>query len=191
MAEVRVAAVVEATEAEGPGTRLALWVQGCSLRCPGCCNPHMFDPAGGRSVPVAEILERVARARPAIEGITLLGGEPFEQAAALAEVARGARALGLSVATFTGHALEELTAMPDPAVRDLLDATDLLVDGRYQRDRPERERRWAGSSNQRFHFLTGRYAPGTERPRPGEALRTVELRIAPEGTVFANGWPEL
>lgn len=189
MEPIRVAAVVEVTEAEGPGARFALWVQGCSLRCPGCCNPHMLAREGGREVPVPEILGALARVRGRIEGLTLLGGEPFEQAGALARLARGARAMGLSVATFTGYTLEELRARADPGVAGLLDATDLLVDGRYDRSRPERERRWAGSANQRFHFLSGRYRPGVERA--GGPLRTVEVRIGPDGRVFANGWPEM
>jgi anaerobic ribonucleoside-triphosphate reductase activating protein len=188
--DIRIAAMVDLTEAEGPGARFALWVQGCSLRCPGCCNPHMFAARGGRSLPVEEVLAAAARVRPAIEGLTLLGGEPFEQAGPLGELARGAQALGLSVVTFTGYALEELRAMLDPGVPALLSATDILVDGRYQPHLPERERRWAGSSNQRFHFLTSRYQPGIERIAPGEAERTVELRFGPDGSLFANGWPE-
>ncbi len=191
MGTIRIAAVVEVTEAEGPGARYALWAQGCSHRCPGCCNPRMFDPRGGRPVGVPDVLAAIAAVRGRIEGVTLLGGEPFDQAAPLAEVARGARALGLSVMTFSGYTREELEAHPAPGVRELLEATDLLVDGRYDASRPERERRWVGSANQRFHFLTDRYAPGVERIRPDEPERTVELRISPSGTVFANGWPEV
>ena len=140
---------------------------------------------------VPDVLAAIARVRGRIEGVTLLGGEPFDQAAGLAEVARGARTLGLSVMTFSGYTREELEAHPAPGVRELLEATDLLVDGRYDASRPERERRWVGSANQRFHFLTSRYAPGIERIHPDEPERTVELRIAPSGTVFANGWPEV
>ena len=45
--QLRVGQRVESTEAEGPGTRFALWTQGCTLRCPGCCNPHLFADRGG------------------------------------------------------------------------------------------------------------------------------------------------
>lgn len=78
----------------------------------------------------------------------------------------------------------------EPGVAALLAATDLLVDGRYDRERPERERHWVGSANQRFHFLTDRYRPGIERIRPGEPETTVELRIGGDGRVRMNGWPE-
>ncbi|HGG57662.1 MAG TPA: 4Fe-4S cluster-binding domain-containing protein, partial [Nannocystis exedens] len=45
---LQIAHIVAITEAEGPGRRFALWVQGCSLHCPGCCNPELFAAAGGQ-----------------------------------------------------------------------------------------------------------------------------------------------
>lgn len=185
---VRVGARVPVTEVEGPGARFALWVQGCSIRCPGCCNPHLFA-GGGEPVAVEALLDEVRAALPSIEGLTLLGGEPFEQAPALARLAAGARAHGLSVMTFTGYTLEGLRARRDAGTEALLAATDLLVDGPYLERRPERCRRWAGSENQRFHYLTSRYTPGIETPGPGEPLRGVEVRVAADGRVRLNGWP--
>jgi anaerobic ribonucleoside-triphosphate reductase activating protein len=186
---VRVGARVPVTRVEGPGARYALWVQGCSIRCPGCCNPHLFDAAAGEAVAASTLLAEIGGARPAIEGVTFLGGEPFEQAAALARVAAGARALGLSVMVFSGYTLEELRARGDAGVAALLGATDVLVDGRYEAARPERSRLWVGSANQRFHYLTDRYGPDIERPSPGAPLREVEVRIGTDGRILANGWP--
>lgn len=188
---LRIGATASATECEGPGRRYALWVQGCRIRCAGCCNPQFFAARGGRSAPPAEIVEELRRGGNSIEGITLLGGEPFDQAAALAEVARGARELGLSVLTFTGYTLEELRARGNAGVDALLAASDVLVDGPYDASRPEPVRRWAGSTNQRFHFLTERYAPGIEYPRTGEARSGIEIEIAPDGAIRLRGWPAL
>jgi anaerobic ribonucleoside-triphosphate reductase activating protein len=177
------------TRAEGPGARFAIWAQGCSIRCPGCCNPHLFESDGGEVLRVDELLAKVRAARDRIEGVTLLGGEPFEQARAFASLARGVRALGLSVIAFSGFTREELAARSD--ARELIDALDVLVDGRYRASSAERQRRWVGSTNQRFHYLTDRYGPDIERPTGGEPLRTVEIAIAPDGRVRANGWPAL
>jgi anaerobic ribonucleoside-triphosphate reductase activating protein len=190
MTPIQVAAIVEVTEAEGPGARFAVWVQGCSIRCPGCCNPHMFDPAGGRPVEAEGLLARLDGVAGRVEGVTLLGGEPFEQAAALAPFARGVRERGLSVAAFTGHLLDDLRAGRVPGAEALLAEIDLLVDGPYRPDLPETARRWAGSGNQRFHFLTDRYEPGVERIGPGTPERTVELRLGPDGRLERSGWPE-
>jgi anaerobic ribonucleoside-triphosphate reductase activating protein len=192
-AALRVGARVAVTRAEGPGARFALWLQGCSIRCPGCCNPHLFDDKGGSLVERAALLAEVVAVRGEIEGVTLLGGEPFEQAESLAPFARGARELGLSVMTFSGYTLEELRtqAASRTAFFDLLAVTDVLVDGRYAASRPEQDRRWAGSANQRFHYLTDRYTPCIEHPAPDEPLRAMEIRIGADGRVTANGWPAL
>ena len=70
-------------------------------------------------------------------------------------------------------------------------AAAVLVDGRYEAARPETERLWAGSTNQRFHYLTDRYTAAIERPAPGEALRSVEIRLTADGRLSLNGWPAL
>jgi anaerobic ribonucleoside-triphosphate reductase activating protein len=186
---LRVARWVPVTEAEGPGRRFALWLQGCPIRCPGCCNPDLWDPAGGREVEVAVLARALAEVRGEVEGLTLVGGEPFAQAGGAACLARAARDLGLSVAVFTGHLREELEQRPDPGTAALLAATDLLVDGPYDPALPERGRRWVGSRNQRFHRLTGRYPPGLELVRLGEPAETVELHLGADGSVLRSGWP--
>lgn len=190
MAPIRIAAVVPVTEAEGPGARFAVWVQGCAIRCPGCCNPHMFDAEGGEAVEPEDLLARLDEVRGRVEGITLLGGEPFEQAAALVPFVRGARERGSSVVAFSGYRIEELRRDRPPGARELLDAVDLLVDGPFVTSLPGSRRRWAGSDNQDFHFLTDRYSPGVEVISAGEPERTVELRLGADGWVERSGWPE-
>lgn len=186
---VRVAQIVDDTEAEGPGRRLALWVQGCDLGCPGCCNPEMFDFAGGEAMTVEALVARVEDARRAgdIEGISLLGGEPFAQAAPLARLAAAARTSGLTVMVYSGYTLAELraAAASRPGVTALLAACDLLVDGRYVREEPETRRRWIGSRNQLLHVFGDRQDAAD--PRLGDA-NTVEIRLA-GGELRVNGWP--
>jgi anaerobic ribonucleoside-triphosphate reductase activating protein len=186
---LRVAARVPVTRAEGPGARYALWLQGCSIRCPGCCNPHFFDPSGGVSVEPAALVSEIAAVRAEVEGVTLLGGEPIDQAEAVAVLLQGVRDLGLSVMVFTGFTLAELRDRRSASVDGVLALVDVLVDGRYEASRPETHRLWVGSTNQRFHYLTSRYGPAIERPAAGEALRTVEVRVGVDGRWSANGWP--
>lgn len=182
--QLRVAQTVPDTEAEGPGRRFALWVQGCTLACPGCCNPEMFAARGGELLDTSALAARIV-ATPGIEGLSVLGGEPFQQAEAVAELAAAVRAAGLSVMVYSGYTLAELRALPGPGPAGLLAETDLLVDGRYVRELPEPRRRWLGSSNQQLHFLTGRYRP--EDPRFSQP-NTVELRLV-GGQLTVNGWP--
>ncbi len=190
MTSLRVGARLWPTAAEGPGERYALWLQGCSLRCPGCCNPHLFDPAGGESVHVATLLREVVGARAEIDGVSVLGGEPFDQAQALSPFVRGVRERGLGVIVFTGFSLLELQERTDPAVRDVLMATDLLIDGRFDAARPETRRRWVGSANQRFHYLSGRYSATIELGAGGRNEQRLEVRIDLAGRVQVNGWPD-
>jgi anaerobic ribonucleoside-triphosphate reductase activating protein len=107
-----VAQIIPVTQAEGPGNRFALWFQGCPLRCPGCCNPEMLAFSGGEALLLRDVLDqlRAAQAEHAIEGITLLGGEPTAHAAGAARLARAAQTFGLSVMVFTGFTLEALRA---------------------------------------------------------------------------------
>lgn len=180
---VRIAQVVTCTEAEGPGRRFAVWFQGCPLRCPGCCNPEFLSFEGGESRPTTDMAGEMARARDdsGVEGITLLGGEPFAHAGASA-LAEAAHTLGLSVMVFSGYTLDQLRRRSDAA--DLLARTDILVDGPYLRDQPDTERRWVGSRNQDVHFLTGRYRLDDQwRKR-----NTLEIRVR-GGEVVVNGFP--
>ncbi|MEU4625342.1 4Fe-4S cluster-binding domain-containing protein [Actinoplanes sp. NPDC023801] len=59
---VRVARFLERTTAEGPGERTAIWVQGCSIRCPGCFNPHLFGSRGGTLTSPDDLVRRVLAA---------------------------------------------------------------------------------------------------------------------------------
>lgn len=157
-----------------------MWVQGCSIRCRGCINPHLFSDRGGAWTAPDGI---VAGARAAgDEGLTLLGGEPFDQAEALAELASLARRNGLGVICFTGFTMEEAGRKPGGA--ELMAQVDLLVDGPYVADRPETERALVGSSNQRFIHLTERYR-GYD---PQRTRNRIELRISSRGETDVAGF---
>lgn len=187
MTHLSVAQIVPVTEAEGPGRRFALWFQGCPLRCPGCCNPEMLAFAGGSSLPIADLIAPMRRAQDehAIEGVTLLGGEPFAHAEGATRLAEAAQGLDLSVMIFTGYLLEELRRHSDSAVAALLARTDILVDGPYMQTLPETQRRWIGSANQRVHFLSDRADPHDPRWR---MPNTLEIRLQ-DGALTINGFP--
>jgi anaerobic ribonucleoside-triphosphate reductase activating protein len=180
-----VAQIVPVTEAEGPGVRFALWFQGCPLRCPGCCNPEMLPFSGGTPTSVAAVLAQIDQARThGVEGITLLGGEPLAHASGASILAREVQARGLSVMIFSGFIFEEVQQQADPAVRELLMHTDILVDGPYERDKPDHLRRWIGSTNQRIHFLTPRY----QYDERWNKSNTLEIRLK-DGELTVNGFP--
>jgi anaerobic ribonucleoside-triphosphate reductase activating protein len=183
---MQIAQVAPCTEAEGPGKRFAIWFQGCPLRCPGCCNPEFLPFRGGQSIAVREMAERIALSREenGIEGVTFLGGEPFAHAGLAAVLARLIRDQGFSVMVFSGYTIEQLQSRPEPEVAELIALTDILVDGPYDRDRPDFERRWIGSTNQRIHFLSDRYSFDGEWRRKN----TLEIRVK-GSEISVNGFP--
>lgn len=136
-----------------------------------------------------EVLKWILKAKDLhmIEGVTFLGGEPMLQAKGLAEVAKSVKEAGLSVMVFTGYLIEELQDLGFVGVHELLANTDILVDGPFIESCLERVRNWAGSENQRFHFLTDRYSSGNEYdPRFPYGF---EIRIGLDGKIGLNGWP--
>jgi len=147
----------------------------------------MLPVRGGRPVPMRRLLGAIERAaeQHGIEGVTLVGGEPFAQAAGAAALAEGVQRRGLSVIVFTGYTLEELGAMGDRAADELLRHADVLVDGPYVQDMPETRRRWIGSANQRVHFLTDRYRPGDPC---WQLPNSLEIRLR-GGELSVSGFP--
>ena len=136
--------------ADGPGLRCVVFVQGCPHHCPGCQNPQTWPFEGGEEVSVEEV-ERRIRATVVDTGVTFSGGEPFTQAAALADLAERLRP-DYDLASFTGYTWEGLMARAktDPDVIRLLKQLDVLVDGPFVQALRDRNLLFRGSGNQRL-----------------------------------------
>lgn len=154
---IEVHSYIPCSRAEGPGLRFALWVQGCSIRCEGCANSHMWDRGKGQLMSVTDLLHVIEAAND-IEGVTIVGGEPFDQAKPLALLARRVKERGLGVVVFTGYTYELLHHKSRPDHLALLKSTDLLIDGPFIKEMATLDLPWVGSSNQRYIRLTDRYA---------------------------------
>lgn len=178
--KLRIFNIIKNTRVEGPGIRYCIWVQGCSRHCKGCQAVHTWSHSGGKLIEVKEIIADIA-AQKYIEGVTFLGGEPFEQPEALGIIAENVRKAGLSVLCFTGALIEDLRL--NPINRKLLDNIDLLIDGEFVIDKVDYSRPWCGSSNQRYHFLTNRYNDEIF----AKYKNKVEVNISKSGVIFMNG----
>lgn len=178
--KLRVFKILKQTRVEGPETRYCIWTQGCSRHCKGCQAVHTWSHSGGKLIDVNEIIQDIKK-QVGIEGVTFLGGEPFEQAEALGIIAEKVKGFGLGVLCFSGGYLEELTQ--NPINKKLLDNIDLLIDGPFEHDKVDYSRPWCGSSNQRYHFLTNRY----DEKIFEKYKNKVEVNISKNGVVFMNG----
>lgn len=145
---LRIFGLVPDTIVDGPGLRLAVFVQGCSHRCPGCHNPGSHDPSGGAETPVTDIAAKF-RNNPLWKGITLTGGEPMEQAAGCLALLKALPA-GLSVWLYSGYTFEEMLAGGDAERIALLKACDVLVDGQFRLAERSLSLPFRGSRNQRL-----------------------------------------
>lgn len=141
------------TRALGPGLRYVVWVQGCPFRCPHCETPEGRSFSPNILINVNELAQDIIK-RPEIDGITISGGEPMEQAGLLADLL-GVVLAGrpeLNVISYTGYQIEQLKT--DDALR-FISHLDVLIDGQYIHEKND-NRGLRGSSNQRVHFLTDR-----------------------------------
>jgi anaerobic ribonucleoside-triphosphate reductase activating protein len=167
---VNVAATCTATRALGPSLRAVVWVQGCPFHCPGCIAPDWI-PLRPAQLQTVQSLTETLLSNPDIEGITISGGEPMLQAAALARLCLSLRARKeLNIICFTGFRYEQLLQTPPgPGVDDFLGMIDMLIDSPYI-ERMNDNLGLRGSANQRFIHLTNRLADYdfTNHPRKAE-----------------------
>jgi anaerobic ribonucleoside-triphosphate reductase activating protein len=181
---IRVHRFLPVTEAEGPGQRAALWVQGCPIRCPGCFNRQTWSFRKGCWRTVGDLFRQIAE-HPGLEGVTFTGGEPFAQARPLAALGRACRDAGLSVVTYTGYNYGRVRRSKRRDWKALLDVTDLLLAGPFVKELVDSSRPWVGSSNQEFVFLTDKYCHLNENCAPSP--NNLEVRIDKLSGLSLNG----
>ena len=160
--QIRLAGVEPESIVDGPGYRMAVFVQGCPHHCPGCHNPATHDFSGGTLRDTAEITAMLGK-NPLVRGVTLTGGEPMMQAAALCEIARAARERGMSVWCYTGYTLEALLKEQNSDRMRLLALVDVLVDGPYIAHERSLDLLYCGSRNQRLIDMPATLSAGEVR----------------------------
>lgn len=170
----------------GPGRRVGIWMQGCSVRCPGCISMDTWSPGRGRTF-VGQVLDAIARWIPAADGVTISGGEPFDQPDALAALLAGIRVLSAAdILVFTGHPLETVQAQ----LYSMDGLIDALIADPFDETAPQ-TLALRGSDNQRLVPLT---ALGRERfaafDRSADAReRSVDVMFDGDGQVWLAGIP--
>ena len=149
--ELRISDIINESIVDGSGIRMVIFAQGCLHHCPGCHNPGTHALSAGRLVDIHSILDSIKK-NPLLDGVTLSGGEPFEQAAAFAELAREVQHLGLNIWTYTGYTYEYLHSLKAEHSEwgSLLEQTDILVDGPFKLEEKDLLLPFRGSKNQRI-----------------------------------------
>lgn len=176
--KVRIYRILKQTKVEGPKTRYCIWFQGCSRHCKGCWAKETWDFSAGKEYIAEELLEDILNTK-GIDGVTFLGGEPFEQIQALEFLCKNIKNAGLSVICFTGNKYEDIKER----YTSILSNIDLLIDGEFDEAQKDFSRPWVGSKNQNYYFLTDRFNKNILE----EYKNKVEINVKKNGVLFING----
>ena len=140
----------------GPGSRMAVWVNGCPRRCKGCVSPLLQRPEPCNERDIDEYFSRFDYA--SIDGVTISGGEPFMQTEELARLVRFLKKRGVEdILVYTGYTIEELRARGDEYTDYVLSAIAVLIDGPYVEEKNTDIGNLRGSDNQRVIFLSDKF----------------------------------
>ena len=170
------------TKVEGPKRRYCIWFQGCSKRCKGCFSKATWDFEGGYKIDCDKLLEDIFKQKH-IEGVTFLGGEPFEQYEALEYLSKNIHSKNLGIVCFTGKLFEEIKSN----YPNILPYIDLLIDGGFEEDKKDYSRPWVGSKNQKYYFLSERYNENIIK----QYKNAFEINIKKNGEFFINGMGDI
>jgi anaerobic ribonucleoside-triphosphate reductase activating protein len=139
-----------------------------------------FEPR--KELSVEEIFGRLLAEKEAIDGITVLGGEPLDQYGETLKLTEMCRVAGLGVMVSTGYEMGEIL---ERGWDGILSATDILITGRYDAARRTLFRQWIGSENQEIHYLTDRY-----RSCQCQNANYVEISFGESGQLTVLGFPD-
>ena len=177
---IRLGDTLSSSQIYGPGKRFVIWVQGCSLECPGCWNKEFQTTESGYELEVSELISIISSTNE-IEGITILGGEPLEQPEATLILIQSVKRIGLTVMLYTGYEEDEMTDLQLECVY----ASDIVIMGRYVSSMRDTTLRWRGSSNQEIKILSEAY-----KDIEIEEREEVEITIDRNGTISMAGYPQ-
>jgi anaerobic ribonucleoside-triphosphate reductase activating protein len=148
---VRLSGIAYESLVNGPGIRRVFFSQGCKHDCEGCFNPDTHDFNGGEERNMDSLIEDVLN-NPIIKGVTFSGGDPFERAEEFAYMAKRFKENNINVWSYTGYTFEYIinNLSAKNRWRDLIENIDVLVDGRFEKDKLKDGLRFRGSTNQRI-----------------------------------------
>jgi anaerobic ribonucleoside-triphosphate reductase activating protein len=170
----------------GPGRRIGIWFQGCSIRCEGCISADTWGSGRGGTT-VENVIEALAPWFSSAEGITISGGEPFDQASALHLLLNNIKGqTAIDILVYSGYPLELI----GEKVRAMDGLIDALITDPYD-SRASQTLMLRGSDNQRLHLLTRlgttRFAGFNRTSHAGEM--TLDVMFDEDGAAWIAGIP--
>ncbi len=178
---MNIAHIEEQSYIYGTGCRFVIWTQGCSIRCKDCWNKEVWSFKTKNKISTKKLFGKIINEKIYIEGITILGGEPFDQYEKLFILVKQIRQTDLSIILYTGYSENELK---DKNKIEILDFIDIIITDRYDKNYRTENGGLIGSSNQEIKFLTNRYTKN-DLPKNNE----IEISINENGQINMYGYP--
>ncbi len=171
----------------GPGKRIGIWFQGCSLRCKGCLSPDTWQ-VKDNNITVEQLLEQITEWLPLADGITISGGEPFEQPEALFALVSGIKQLtDADILVYSGYQWDDI----EKRVSQMAPCIDALISEPFKVDLLQTQM-LKGSDNQQLHMLTplgkARFMAYQRSTTPED--KVLDLAFDETGRLFLAGVPE-
>ena len=151
---MNVARILFPVQVLGPGNRIGIWLCGCNRACKGCSNPELWIQRDEFEIDVANVASLIRKVAEShiVDGFTISGGEPFQQADELLLLLSYLTPISTDILIYTGYRLEELRELNSESVNGILDSAAVVVDGAYIEDLNDNSV-LRGSSNQQIHIL--------------------------------------
>lgn len=149
--KIRLAGIAYESLVNGPGMRRVFFSQGCKHNCKGCFNQDTHDFNGGEERDMDELIEDTI-SNPMLKGVTFSGGDPLERAEDFAYMAEAFKNKNLNIWCYTGYKFEDIINNLDnnKGWKHLLSNIDVLVDGKFEKDKMQDGLKFRGSTNQRI-----------------------------------------
>ena len=154
----RYAGLIKNDFANGTGTCVSFWTQGCPHRCPGCQNPETWNFNGGKEVPTdirGQIIKAIC-ANDITRNFSVLGGEPLckENLEEVDKIITSVRTAfpQIKIFVWTGYLLEDLKKKHNDKINHILSQIDVLIDGPYIDAERDITLELRGSKNQRILY---------------------------------------
>lgn len=144
-----IARILYPVEVLGPGKRIGIWFAGCHHHCKGCSNPELWEQPEKYHVVVDTVMTLVnsIAEQQQVDGFTLTGGDPMEQADELPPLLERLSKISNDILMYTGFCWDEICDR-----KDVLQYVSVLIDGPYLEDRNHGQK-LVGSDNQTIYYL--------------------------------------
>lgn len=173
--------IIPSSRVNGPGKRMVVFFQGCARKCAGCFNPDTHSFQKSHLYTSEDIFKQFLL--PGTEGITVSGGEPFNQRNGLLKLLKTAKEqYGLSTVVYSGFSYQELGLKKT----SIFNYIDVLIDGAYKDEMKEPTLLARGSANQRLLFFSDRY-----QEKDFYMPAKVEIIISRDGTIRETGFSKV